>query len=56
MKKVKEEIKVSPEKKYDNELGFVDIKESEDMQKRGYKVIEIKVIDGIKKHRLEKNN
>lgn len=47
------EIKIELETE---DKDFIDIKESEDMQKKGFKVVEIKVIDGVKKHRLEKDN
>lgn len=55
MKKKEEKIEVINFKPTNLEADFVDMDKSEEMQKQGYRVVEIKVIEGIKKHRLEKS-
>ena len=50
---MKKEVKLVSTKE-EVKKEFVSYDESLELQKNGYRVVEIKVIDGIKKHRLEK--
>lgn len=51
---MKKEDKKTNQVEKDTKSDFVSIEESISLQEKGYHVVEIKVFDGVTKHRLEK--